>query len=399
MERVPGSAGLVLASGVTHLDEASAVFEAMLKGWSTQQRSRLVGAATVTPRVQLLRRFCAFTQSFPWSWTASDVEDFTVSLMSGPQRLAPSTIRGYHLTLRMFCDYLTDARYDWVGECSTRFGQLPSQVCHEWNTVTHLNEYEGRPGRRPLTYQEIQALFDHLDQRVERVARSGHKGGLAALRDAQMIKTAYAYGLRNGELCRLEIADLHHNPKLPVWGTYGSVHVRWGKSVRGGTPRRRTVHTVPEFDWVVPGLRQWVENARPLLGRDDHPALWLNERAHRVTPKQMERRFGIIRDEIGLDADLVMHCLRHSYVTHLIEFGYPERFVQEQVGHAFASTTSIYTAVSNDFKTKVLQSALARVYRPEPDGQGAPAPPPMPTSSNLGAAASGPGNRLEGGDQ
>src|SRR6185436_9195091 len=26
----------------------------------------------------------------------------------------------------------------------------------------------------------------------------------------------------------------------------------------------------------------------------------------------------------------------HSYVTHLIEFGYPERFVTEQVGHSYA---------------------------------------------------------------
>jgi integrase/recombinase XerC len=52
----------------------------------------------------------------------------------------------------------------------------------------------------------------------------------------------------------------------------------------------------------------------------------------------------------------------HTYVTHLIEFGYPERFVTEQVGHSYASTTAIYTSVSNDFKTKTLQAALRRVY-------------------------------------
>jgi integrase/recombinase XerC len=63
---------------------------------------------------------------------------------------------------------------------------------------------------------------------------------------------------------------------------------------------------------------------------------------------------------------LTLHCLRHSYVSHLIEFGYPERFVQEQVGHAYASTTAIYSSVSNDFKSKTIRAALARVYvRPE----------------------------------
>jgi site-specific recombinase XerD len=334
----------------------------MLQGWSVQQRSRLVGAATIATRVRLLRRFAAFAESLPWLWSARDVEDFTVSLMSGAQRSAPSTIRGHHLTIRMFCDYLTDPRYDWTRECSSRFGRAPSQVCHEWNTVTHLNEYEGRPGRRPLSYDELQRLFDFLDERVERIAASGRKGALAALRDAQMIKTAYAYGLRCRELCRLDLVDLHPNAAVPAWDTYGSVHVRWGKAVRGGTPRRRTVHTVPEFDWVVAGLQQWVAQARPRLGYEEHPALWLNERQLRVTPKQMERRFATIRDEIGLDEDLVMHCLRHSYVTHLLEFGYPERFVQEQVGHAYASTTALYASVSNDFKTRTLQAALRRVY-------------------------------------
>ncbi|MEV0855318.1 tyrosine-type recombinase/integrase [Nocardia fluminea] len=43
-----------------------------------------------------------------------------------------------------------------------------------------------------------------------------------------------------------------------------------------------------------------------------------------------------IRDDLGLDKDLTPHCLRHSYVTHLIEHGADPKFVQEQVGHRFA---------------------------------------------------------------
>ena len=104
--KLAGSAGLVLVEGVVHLDEEQAVFEAMLEGWARQQKSRLLGDSTIDSRVALLRRFLEFADSYPWAWAAGDVEDFTVSLMSGASRLAPSTIRGYHLTLRMFCDYL-----------------------------------------------------------------------------------------------------------------------------------------------------------------------------------------------------------------------------------------------------------------------------------------------------
>ena len=38
------------------------------------------------------------------------------------------------------------------------------------------------------------------------------------------------------------------------------------------------------------------------------------------------------------------------------------KITQEQVGHSYASTTAIYTSVSDDFKTKTLQAALRRVY-------------------------------------
>ena len=62
-----------------------------------------------------------------------------------------------------------------------------------------------------------------------------------------------------------------------------------------------------------------------------------------------------------------MHCLRHSYITHLVEFGYAERFIQDQVGHAYASTTAIYTSVSDDYRSVVLADAISRFFEPESD--------------------------------
>ena len=137
-----GAAHLVLASGVRHLDEATAVFEAMLEGWERQQRSRFLHAETIGPRVRLLRRFAEFTGLYPWQWGPGEVEAFTTELVSGPAPLAHSTVRGYQLTLRLFCEFVTDARYGWPVECEQRFGEVPAQICHEWNTVAHLVEVE-----------------------------------------------------------------------------------------------------------------------------------------------------------------------------------------------------------------------------------------------------------------
>ncbi len=72
-----------------------------------------------------------------------------------------------------------------------------------------------------MTYAELQQLFDHLDDRVDRVVAMGRKGSTGALRDALMIKTAYAYGLRRNELARLYIADLRPNPHEPAWAATG----------------------------------------------------------------------------------------------------------------------------------------------------------------------------------
>jgi len=92
--------------------------------------------------------------------------------------------------------------------------------------------------------------------------------------------------------------------------------------------------------------------------------VWPTERGGRVGETRIDEHFGAIRTELGLGAELTFHSLRRSYVTHLIEDGFDPRFVQEQVGHEHASTTSIYTCVSSDFRTRSLRAALDRSVGP-----------------------------------
>ena len=64
--QAPGSAHLVLARNVVHLDPEPAVFTAMLEGWARQQSARFLNAATVGPRLRLIGRFEEFTGQYPW---------------------------------------------------------------------------------------------------------------------------------------------------------------------------------------------------------------------------------------------------------------------------------------------------------------------------------------------
>lgn len=75
---------------------------------------------------------------------------------------------------------------------------------------------------------------------------------------------------------------------------------------------------------------------------------------------QRQRRFHRGTRRRRLPQELDLHSLRHSYVTHVTEFDYPERFIQDQVGHCYASTTSIYSHVSDEYRNRLVCAPLAK---------------------------------------
>jgi integrase/recombinase XerC len=352
-----GAANLELVSGVVQLRPQEAVLEAMLRGWCAQQTARGLRVDTIAPRERLVRRFVEFTNEYPWRWLPGHVDEWTQSLMA-ESHLAPSTIRGYQTDLRLFSQYLCDARYGWVGLCEREFGSgvHPVPICHEWNTIAHLNDYEGNPEARPFTRTELQRFFDYADDQVERAVRAKRKGVLAAYRDATLLKVAYGWGLRRTETSKLDVVDWGRNPAAPEFGRFGMLHVRYGKAVRGQPPRRRNVPSV--MGWAVEAVADYLDNIRPRFGCAEHPAMWVTERGGRIAPAEINARFVTYRDALGLPKILTPHSLRHSWVTHLTEDGVDRRFIQQAVGHRCDTSTAIYTHVSGDFMNTALRKAL-----------------------------------------
>lgn len=352
-----GSAALHLVAGAALLHPDEQLFDAMLEGWGAQQCSRYLNAVTVRQRDHLVRRFADYTNEWPWAWGPGDMEEWTTAAI-GERHLACSTIRNCHVTLRLFMEFICDPRYGWSEQCEARFGTHPQQICHDWNTVAHVADYEGRPARRPLSRAELQDLFDRADERVVEIRGRGRKGWLAAFRDATLLKVTYAWGLRRREAVMLDVADFSANPKAAELGSFGSLAVRWGKASRGGPPRRR--HVLTTMPWSVDVVAEYLGEARGRYPVGSGGMLWPTERGGQVCGQYLNNVFVRLRNEAGLPAELGPHCLRHSYVTHLLEDGWDPLFVQQQVGHAWASTTAIYSGVSSDFKNQVLRQALDR---------------------------------------
>ena len=357
--RPAGSAALVLVDAATPLHPEPALFDAMIEGWCRQHAARRLSPTITRSRVGVVRRFQSFCGAWPWQWRAEHLDAWVAQ-----GSWARSTVRNYEGSIALFMGYICDPRYGWAEACMAQVGEIPAQICHELNTAAHVDEAEGRPGRRPLTRTELQGLFDVADAAVADAAVSPRKGWLAAFRDATLIKVVYAWGLRSNEAAKLDTADFSPNPAAPELGCYGTCHVRFGKAKRGSPPRRRSVATV--MPWSVEVLRQYVEEVRPLHGEAaGGPALWLTERGARISPRRIDERFAQWRERAGLPITLSVHCLRHSYVSHLIEECADPLFVQHQVGHSWASTTAIYTSVGADHTNRMLRSALDRAFSHE----------------------------------
>jgi integrase/recombinase XerC len=148
-------------------------------------------------------------------------------------------------------------------------------------------------------------------------------------RDVAMLELLYGAGLRVSECCGLDLdsVDLRRETVTVL-----------GK----GAKVRRLPLGRPACDAVA----AYVAGPRAALLRDDTPALFVNARGHRMTPRDARRV--LARHPLADGRTLHPHALRHAYATHLLEGGADLRAVQELLGHADVGTTQVYTHVTRD---------------------------------------------------
>jgi site-specific recombinase XerD len=78
-----------------------------------------------------------------------------------------------------------------------------------------------------------------------------------------------------------------------------------------------------------------------------------------VPERNLWQRMRNYVDELGFPAGLDLHSFRRAYATNLqVEYGYDVSFVQLQLGHEHASTTSIYTLAAPDYRARELERVL-----------------------------------------
>ncbi len=98
------------------------------------------------------------------------------------------------------------------------------------------------------------------------------------------------------------------------------------------------------LDWITRWCdgprRQWVAGT-------GSPALFVGARGKPLTRQAVWYRIRHHARCAGIDGDVSPHKLRHSFATHLLDYGADLRVVQLLLGHADLGTTQIYTHVAS----------------------------------------------------
>lgn len=179
-----------------------------------------------------------------------------------------------------------------------------------------------------LSTEEVEALLGAADTDTAQ-----------GLRDAAMIHTLYATGLRVSELCSLTIEALNLDAGYLI--------------VIGGKGDKSRV--VPIGEVARDLIERYVTEVRPAYAAQPTGFLFLTNRRRPMTRQgfwKLLRRYGVAA---GVTSRMTPHVLRHSFATHLLENGANLRVVQAMLGHADIATTQVYTHVGRKHLVKVHQ--------------------------------------------
>ncbi len=162
-------------------------------------------------------------------------------------------------------------------------------------------------------------------------------------RDRAILELLYATGLRVGELCGLDRADLD--------GFQRTVRVL-GK----GNKER----IVPVGEQALRALGAYLA----VRAAGDGP-LFQNRRGGRLTVRSVHRIVTARARRAGIARPVSPHTLRHTFATHMLDQGADLRLVQDLLGHSRLSTTQKYTHVTDDRLMKVYDAAHPRAHPEE----------------------------------
>ena len=205
--------------------------------------------------------------------------------------------------------------------------------------------------RTPKQEKRLPKCLD-LDE-VQRLLDAPDDGDLLGCRDKAMLEVLYSSGIRVSELVDLGIGDVDldegilrvrgkgRKDRLTPIGSQAILAVRAYLRMRGLDPDD------PCGDGIV----------------SPESKVFLNKHGEALSTRSVRRKLDKYLVQVGLDPGISPHTLRHSFATHLLNYGADLRSVQELLDHQSLSTTQIYTHLTTQRMKDAYDAAHPRSGR------------------------------------
>jgi integrase/recombinase XerD len=178
-----------------------------------------------------------------------------------------------------------------------------------------------------LNHKECKALFTAPELLKHRV----------------LLSFMYSAGLRAREVSRMKLSDIDSGRMM--------IHIRQSKYNKD--------RYLPLSPLMLEGLRKYYYACHPVeyLFNGHEPGSPLSVRG-----MQWALREGV--KKCKLQKGITLHTLRHSYATHLLEFGMDIVTIKELLGHESINTTLVYLHVAKPNRSNLF-SPFDRLYKKE----------------------------------
>lgn len=248
-------------------------------------------------------------------------------------RYSESTIKTYSEALGVFFRYFHDRLLDEISN------QDLVNFNHDYILKNKYSEAYQNQFVNAVKLFYIKIQHKKLDlEAIERPRREKRLPTVVSKEEVKLLLTAlpnikhramlcliYACGLRRSELLHLKITDIDSKR--------GMLLIRQAKGKKD--------RVVPIGDRIIELLRDYYKKYKPTT--------WLFEGQQKGQPYSEKSLESVMKQALAktnISKHITLHCLRHSYATHLLESGTDLRYIQELLGHRSSRTTEIYTHVS-----------------------------------------------------
>lgn len=219
------------------------------------------------------------------------------------------------------------------------------RVFAQWAIGEGLLNYDPTDGLPVAESVELAPLWlggrelGRLERAIERgiIAARTPAQRSKAVRDRAIVLLMLKGGLREGEVCGLNVGDVTLGERK------GRISVRFGKGNK--------CRVVPVNSQALTALRQWLA-LRPGAGE----ALFVGKGGRRLQARGIQRMVAELGRQAGID-DLTPHRLRHSCAKCLLDAGVKLSEVAKLLGHGGLNTTLRYVQPSE----KDLETAVEKI--------------------------------------